>query len=712
MALFGFRSLAVGNRQDDRRSNTSARGRRQDRRRARTRLRPIIDVLEERALLSNVVTVMNDHDSGAGSLRDAINNATSGEIIKFAPSASGTITLTSGSLMVNMIDLTIQGPGSNKLTISGGGNFTDFILFSVLPPTDPPAPNFVPNKVNISGLTIANGNAISNGFGGGGGILSADALTISNSVLENNQAPVDGGLGGAIFSLCCGNESLTIDNDLFAGNSVGFAGDTAGGFQQGGAIFNDGVATISSSTFVNNQALGSNALGGAIHTTFGSTLTVTGSTFVNNEAIGSGLVGGGAIFGDPALVTISSSQFLNNEAVTNSPFEQASGGAVETTAFDINAAGEAIQVTEVITNSLFSGNLVVGAAGSGASVQGGAIENGSGTLDVAGSTFTGNQAIGGSSTSSFGGVATGGAVVTVQCNLNLSSDSFFGNDALGGSSPMGVQFAIGGAVNVFLSNFSAPNTPSTISNSLFSGNEAAAGTGGGSFSLTGGGAIAFSFTLPYTVSNTRFLGNQVIGSQGQNGGAGTEADGGAIWADGSTVAIQGGLIAGNSAVGGRGGDAPGGTGGDGGIGGGGGIANLSGSSLTITGTTIAGNSAAGGAGGRGSTQGTGGNGLGAGIENDGASTLDITSSILLGNVATGGAGGGNGYGAGVYTLGTTTFTDTLVTLNLAIGGSDGGQGVGGGIYIAGGTTTLTGKTKVVGNQATTSNDNIYGPYST
>jgi hypothetical protein len=53
-----------------------------------------------------------------------------------------------------------------------------------------------------------------------------------------------------------------------------------------------------------------------------------------------------------------------------------------------------------------------------------------------------------------------------------------------------------------------------------------------------------------------------------------------------------------------------------------------------------------------------------------------------------------------------------VTLNAALGGDGGGQGVGGGLYIGGGTTTLTGKTKVVGNLASTSNNDIYGTYGT
>jgi hypothetical protein len=87
----------------------------------------------------------------------------------------------------------------------------------------------------------------------------------------------------------------------------------------------------------------------------------------------------------------------------------------------------------------------------------------------------------------------------------------------------------------------------------------------------------------------------------------------------------------------------------------------------------------------------------------------MSGGAILANVAQGGPGGGNGFGGGIYTLGTTTFSDTLILSNLAAGGSDGGQGIGGGIYIAGGTTTLTNHTKVLGNIATTSNNNIYGP---
>jgi hypothetical protein len=665
------------------------------------RCRPSVGALEARTLLSNVVTVTNDNDSGPGSLRDAINNAVSGEVIKFAPSAYGTITLKSGPLFVNMINLTIHGPGANKLTINGGGTTTDFVLFSVLPPTDPPPPDFVPNSVSISGLTIANGDSDSNGFDAGGGILSFDALTVTNSAFQNDQAP--NGIGGAIY-VGVGNASLTAVNDVFTGNISGSA-TTTDFFSMGGAIFNNGTAIIQSSTFINNQAIGPNALGGAIHTSFGATLTISGSTFRNNQALGTMQGEGGAIFGDPGFASFTSSQFLNNVAEGNSEFGTNAGGAIVTTAQNYkNGIIEPGQVTEPIVNCLFSGNIALGAPGSGASVQGGAILNYDGILDVAGSTFIGNQAVAGSS-SSFGGSSNGGAIETFNCVADLTSDLFLANQAAGGARPMGASFAAGGAVNLFFANFEATNPTSTISNSTFAQNEAVGGAGGGSNSFTFGGALV-SVVSPIAITGSRFLANQAVG------GAGGEADGGAIWASGSTLTVQGVVVAGNKAIGGAGGSDAGRTGGNGGNGTGGGIAGVQGQSVSITGGNITGNSATGGAGGQGSTSGVGGNGLGAGVEVDGASSLTLASSFVIANLAAGGAGGGAGDGGGVYTLGTTTLTDTLVTLDVAAGGSGGGQGVGGGLYIAGGSTTLKGKTAVVLNLATTSNNNIYGTYST
>jgi hypothetical protein len=57
-----------------------------------------------------------------------------------------------------------------------------------------------------------------------------------------------------------------------------------------------------------------------------------------------------------------------------------------------------------------------------------------------------------------------------------------------------------------------------------------------------------------------------------------------------------------------------------------------------------------------------------------------------------------------------SLTDVLVTLNSAVGGKGGGHGIGGGLYIGGGTVTLSLSTEVFGNRATTSNNNIFGPF--
>src|SRR5262249_14982881 len=80
------------------------------------RFRPRLEALEDRWLPSTL-TVLNNLDSGAGSLRADIAAAQSGDTIVFAPSLNGqTITLTSTLSITTGI--TIQGPGANLLTIS------------------------------------------------------------------------------------------------------------------------------------------------------------------------------------------------------------------------------------------------------------------------------------------------------------------------------------------------------------------------------------------------------------------------------------------------------------------------------------------------------------------------------------------------------------------------------------------------------------------
>src|SRR5713101_4521482 len=79
---------------------------------------PRLEILEDRTVPSTL-TVLNNLDSGAGSLRNTIKDANSGDTIVFAPSLAGqTITLTSGELAFSK-SLDIEGPGPGLLAISG-----------------------------------------------------------------------------------------------------------------------------------------------------------------------------------------------------------------------------------------------------------------------------------------------------------------------------------------------------------------------------------------------------------------------------------------------------------------------------------------------------------------------------------------------------------------------------------------------------------------
>src|SRR5262245_23811297 len=89
----------------------------------RRHFHPRLEALEDRTLPSTF-TVINTLDSGPGSLRQAVLDANDPvlhpgpDTIVFAKGVSGTIKLTSGELLITD-SVTINGPGANKLSVSG-----------------------------------------------------------------------------------------------------------------------------------------------------------------------------------------------------------------------------------------------------------------------------------------------------------------------------------------------------------------------------------------------------------------------------------------------------------------------------------------------------------------------------------------------------------------------------------------------------------------
>jgi parallel beta-helix repeat protein len=182
------------------------------------------------------ITVINNNDSGLGSLREAISASYSGDTIDFDSSLNGqTITLTSGELFIRFKNLTISGPSANLLVINGNAAGRVFHITSL-------------SDVTISGLTITNGATT----GYGGGIYNEKSmLTITNCTLSGNSADYGGGIynDGHDFDW-----TTTITNCTLSGNSA---------TSDGGGIYSfDWTTTITNCTLSGNSAA---ARGGAIY---------------------------------------------------------------------------------------------------------------------------------------------------------------------------------------------------------------------------------------------------------------------------------------------------------------------------------------------------------------------------------------------------------------------------------------------------------------
>lgn len=194
------------------------------------------------------------------------NSVADANTINFAPGVTGTIqNLNSTGLSVSK-PVTINGPGSRKLSISANNTGRIF--------------NVSGTNVTISGLTISAGREAN---ANGGAILNTGSLTINDCRFEACSSGT--GSGGAIYS--GGGTTLTLNRCLL---DINYAGE------YGGAIYNEGVFTATNCTFTRNLAiLRGGALISRANPTANSTLrncTITDNTAFSDTA-GKGDGGGG-----------------------------------------------------------------------------------------------------------------------------------------------------------------------------------------------------------------------------------------------------------------------------------------------------------------------------------------------------------------------------------------------------------------------------------
>lgn len=359
--------------------------------------------------------------TGVCTLRAAIEEANSlagDDTISF--SVTGTINLT-GALPVLSSNITINGPGSNLLTVrrETGGNYrilqsSGVSSISGLTITNGRTPDGVNEDVAPSGggiwqtggsLTlrdvVINGNTTGNGgpttigsptLGGsggfGGGIYASGTLTMTDCVISNNTTgnggtgTQTGGSGGHGAGIYFASGTLTLTHVTISGNHTGDGGgpNNGNGGDGGGMYVHQGTMSLTDSTVSNNHT--GNANPGSVSASAGS---------------------GGGIFNN-ATLTVARSVISGNTTGASTGSANSTGGGISNNA------------TMTLTNTTVSGN----STGSGPSMGGGIFSRVSATLINC--TVTKNV-----SPNGFGNGVTGDQGVYTVANTIIAGNGPSGN---------------------------------------------------------------------------------------------------------------------------------------------------------------------------------------------------------------------------------------------------------------------------------------------
>ncbi|MFT3744552.1 MAG: carboxypeptidase-like regulatory domain-containing protein [Pyrinomonadaceae bacterium] len=348
----------------------------------------------------NTLVVTNTNDSGAGSLRQAINDVASGGNVGFSQIFSSPQTILLKSELRILKNITITGTGPQLLTISGNNVSRVFNIGQANPG----------NAVVITGVRIVGGRAPDGDFGGAIE-QNFGTLSLVNCELTGNSAPANSaGSGGAIDIL---EGTLTVTDSKISDNSASVNG--------GGIAAANTAVTITNTTIAGNTSGG----GGGLHI-FGGTALISGSTFNSNVAGNRG----GAIFAQNCGLTIVNSTISGNSGDATT---KAVAGAI---AFEATSGTRIARITSstVANNSATAnevGAIVAGARGNAST---------SVTVEIVNSILASN------SEPAMQSFATGGSISTISSrgfNLSTSTGNGYLNqtsdrtNAIAGLAPLG-----------------------------------------------------------------------------------------------------------------------------------------------------------------------------------------------------------------------------------------------------------------------------------
>jgi hypothetical protein len=392
-------------------------------------------------------------------LRDAItqansdstnNNSATDDTISFDPSVTGTITLGGASLPITgNHGLTITGPGSSSLTISGNDASQ---IFSITAPTG--------NNIAISGLTITHGSSSTPG----GAIVD----------VSNGLRIGPGGASGAALSLT--DDVISDSTTTVSSRSGPYSGP--GG---GGGIYSRGPVTLTDSTVSGNTATSAPGGGLSLSAKYSGgpsgTNTISGSTISDNHAASGGGIQAGTKYSsygpspysllEVGRTTITKSQITGNAA------DQDSGSGSSGFGGGVNA-NESLS----LTSSKVSGNTAT-------SVGGGVnLFQKYGGDQLTGDTISDNQAAppsGSTSSTAGGGVGVWG-IGTKYAPVNVNQSTVSGNQATAGAG-IDVLYDFNSAVDINSSTVSA-NTGVATTHVPSAGGGLGVANVGGKFTVT------------------------------------------------------------------------------------------------------------------------------------------------------------------------------------------------------------------------------------
>jgi len=535
--------------------------------------------------------------------------------------------------------LTITGQGETASIIGSVFNWHDRIF--EVQGSGGQSLNVILQDMTIEGGNAQNGGVLGGAIALGGGLLIDDAnVTLTNDVVQNNNAQGAPGAAGAAGAI----------------GAAGAAGANATNASGGGIYLASGTLSLFNDTISGNAARGGLGGMGGIGGGQGTKAAPGVTAGVGGLGGKGGSAAGGAIYAAGGTVLLQNDTFRSNLAVGGPGGTGGTGGS----GGHSKAGGAG------------------GAGGPGGAASGGGIYLAGGSLTLAGTTLQKNSAVGGpGGQGGVGGLGTA-AVGSLTGILGGTGLTLGGPTAIAGAGGPGGNGGPGGAGGPGMGGgIYVANGSLTLVNATLSGNQATGGQGGlGGRGGTGGFGVG-TLTLGLPVGKT--------GGSGGAGGAGGVGHGGGILVAGGTVVLSANTLNANMARGGRGG-----TGGPGGYGP---LAVLGTGSLGL-GTTLTGGTGVGGgtgvnSGGAGGNGGIGGTGNGGGLYVSGGA-LTLTNDTIATNTAGAGLGGSGGPGG---KAGTGALTGGVGTAG------NPGDSFGGGLYVNGGTINIDNSTVALNIQS-------------